>query len=85
MDGVICITGDAVAILQNLSRRSLNSINIKTSEADIYNSMDKIARCGNFVCPGHDPNIDNFQTKDFPRIKDLMDDAIPLDYPELRQ
>ena len=84
-EGVVCITGDAVAILQNLSRKTFNSISIKTSEMDMFDSMDKIARCGSYICPGHDPNIKNFQTSGFPRIVDLQNETVKLDYPALEQ
>jgi glyoxylase-like metal-dependent hydrolase (beta-lactamase superfamily II) len=84
-EGVVCITGDAASMLQNFSAKTLNGSSIKISEVDSYDSIDKIARSGNFVCPGHDPNIRNFQTSGFPRIRDLQNDALPLEYPELQQ
>ena len=43
-------------------------------------SIERIAMYADFALPMHDPNIEKYQTKNWPRIKDLLDDKWPLKY-----
>lgn len=79
-DGVCCVTGDVAGILQNFSRNTPNMCSIRLQDQQLMDSIERIAMYADFALPMHDPNIEKYQTKNWPRIKDLLDDKWPLKY-----
>ena len=79
-EGVCCVTGDVAGILQNFSRNIPNMCSIRLNDQEQIDSIERIAMYADFALPMHDPNIEKFQTGNWPRIKDLLYDKWPLRY-----
>jgi glyoxylase-like metal-dependent hydrolase (beta-lactamase superfamily II) len=63
-EGVLCVTGDAVCVMDNLKIPAPPGVHI-SSRASLE-SIDKIARLADRIMPSHDPLITQFQNSSFP-------------------
>lgn len=65
-EGIVCFTGDAANLVENITDNIVPNILIST--VDTYNSLENIRRKAEFVITGHEPQIKKFQTSNFPAI-----------------
>jgi N-acyl homoserine lactone hydrolase len=66
-EGTLCIAGDALNLIENLTVGAPPGILVSTEEA--LESMKKIRGLADCVLTGHDPGIEKYQTGKFPRVK----------------
>ncbi|MFP3154847.1 N-acyl homoserine lactonase family protein [Lachnospiraceae bacterium ZAX-1] len=65
-EGIVCIAGDALNLLENITENILP--NILVDSAETYKGLEDIRRKAEFVIPGHDPAIKPYQTSGFLKI-----------------
>jgi len=71
-EGVVCISGDALNLLENITENILP--NILTDSAKAYKALEDIRRMSEFVIPGHDPGIEPYMTTGFLKIHGCFKD-----------
>ena len=67
-EGVVCISGDAANVVENVSQNIVPDI--LTNSADAFTSLENIRRKAEFIIPGHEPAISKFASSGFPAIHD---------------
>lgn len=75
-EGVLCISGDALNLVENLTLGTPPGILYSTEEA--LESMAKIEELAECVLPGHDPGIRKYQKENFPRLQQTKQRTEPL-------
>jgi glyoxylase-like metal-dependent hydrolase (beta-lactamase superfamily II) len=65
-EGVLCVSGDAVCLLENLSDNI--EANIVMEAEKVYTSLTSIKRKADLIIPGHEMSIANYCEKGFPRV-----------------
>lgn len=64
--GTVCVTGDAVTILENIQNNIEMGVSVDSRSA--YESMQKIRIRADYVIPAHEPSIINGESENFPKI-----------------
>lgn len=64
--GVLCVAGDTVNTVENINENLEPNILVNTQH--IYESMERIRQCAHFILPGHEPNIKDGTSENFPVI-----------------
>lgn len=65
-EGTLCIAGDALNLVENLTSGAPPGILFSTEEA--LRSMEKIKGLADQVLTGHDPGVEKYQTGKFPQL-----------------
>ncbi len=63
-EGVLCVTGDAACLMENLTIPTPPGVNV--SSATALGSIEKICRLSDRILMNHDPEIKQFQSSGFP-------------------
>jgi N-acyl homoserine lactone hydrolase len=66
-DGIVGIIGDAANIVENIRNRI--PVGIISDMRQWFTSLDKILRYADMVICGHEPTVEPFQKRNFPRVK----------------
>ena len=64
--GTVAITGDAANIMENIEKRI--PVGILSDAQHWFKSLDKIKQFAKMAICGHEPSIDPFQEKEFPKL-----------------
>ena len=62
--GTVCFAGDVCPTVENLQKIILS--NVVTSPEQMLHSYDRIRWSSDFIIPGHEPSIQQFQSENFP-------------------
>ncbi len=65
-EGILCIAGDAINLVDNITLMSPPGILFSTEQA--LRSIDKIILYADRLLPGHDPGIQKYQDRQFPTV-----------------
>jgi N-acyl homoserine lactone hydrolase len=65
--GPVCVAGDACNLVENIEEMIPPAITTSIEEA--LQSLQEIRMRAQYIIPGHDPCIKNFQTENFPQFK----------------
>jgi N-acyl homoserine lactone hydrolase len=65
-EGILCISGDASNLLENIKENLAPGI--LSNEREIYQSMEEIRKRAKLILPGHDYQIRKYQSGGFPEI-----------------
>ncbi|MDO4281231.1 MAG: N-acyl homoserine lactonase family protein [Peptococcaceae bacterium] len=74
--GSVCVAGDAATLLANIRENIEMGVSIDSKA--VYDSMEKIRRCADFIIPAHEPSIENGATNDFPTTEEAYNHATSL-------
>lgn len=70
-EGILCVSGDIVNILENIYYNI--PAGIVTSTKEMYKGMEKIRKNAEFILPGHEYSLKKYQNEHFPLIKKAND------------
>ena len=73
-EGVLCIAGDVVNLMENLYGNYANGLSIDPQ--DCLKSMERIRNQADRVMPGHDPAIQKYQRAGFPPVRKILGGTI---------
>ena len=66
-EGTVAVIGDSANIMENITERV--PVGIVSDMNDWFSSLDRIITYADMVICGHEPSLQPFQNKEFPRIK----------------
>ena len=65
-EGTVCFAGDVCPMVENLEKNLIS--NAVACPEQMLESYERIRISSDFIIPGHEPSLKQFQSSDFPRV-----------------